>query len=130
MKGQPSWFCEQLWYAVLDGSIATRISEYNGPYGKVAEKYERWRRPFEPLVGIKSEALNREAESSDSKDSDGEDGFKEKKKKKTKEEKSRKERRTKDWIIIQEMIYSPKEARRLSKEYKYVKHPYKESRMT
>ena len=85
------------------------ISEYNGPYGKVAEKYERWRRPFEPLVGIKSEALNREAESSDSEDSDGEDDSK-KKRKKRKKKKSRKERRTKDWIIIQEMIYSPKEA--------------------
>ena len=65
------------------------ISEYDGPYGKVAEKYERWRRPFEPLVGVKSEAPNREAESSDSEDSDRKTVQRKKKEKKAKEKKSK-----------------------------------------
>ena len=53
-----------------------------------------------------------------------EDTSRQKRKKKRKKKRTTKKKgnkRTNDWIVIQEVIYSPKEARRLSKEYKYVK---------
>ena len=113
------------------------IRDYEGPYGKVAEKLKVWRRPFGPIPGQAKKKSGSEDEekqeemppnSSDS-DNDGnndndDDDDAKKEEEKEKEEKKKKKngnKKTNDWVIIQEVIYSPKEAKRLSQEYKYIK---------
>jgi Leucine-rich repeat (LRR) protein len=107
------WFRATLAFPYSQAQLTRAVDEYIGPYGKVAENLKEARYPFEGSSGPQDD-------SDDEDEDESEAARKKRKRKRKKKSKASPKQRTNGWVKIQTVIYSPLEARRLAKEFKYI----------